>query len=109
MTTYDKKNPTASDPFFTALRAYQQLQSLNGCLAQSLGGFSDALLTYNRTIQLDVNDNLLTANGPAKDFLKNVQNTLELRDLRGNNIPARKSLCRRIRPARWHIIKAQVP
>ncbi len=32
-----------------------------------------------------------------------------LRDLRGNNIPARKSLCRRIRPARWHIIKAQVP
>jgi hypothetical protein len=75
---YDKKNPTASDPFFTALRAYQQLQSLNGCLAQSLGGFSDALLTYNRTIQLDVNDNLLAANGPAKDFLKNVQNTLEL-------------------------------
>ena len=75
---YDQKNPTASDPFFTALRAYQQLQSLNGCLAQSLGGFSDALLTYNRTIQLDVNDNLLAANGPAKDFLKNVQNTLEL-------------------------------
>ncbi|TRU12750.1 MAG: hypothetical protein EWV60_05200 [Microcystis sp. Msp_OC_L_20101000_S702] len=75
---YDKKNPTASDPFSTALRAYQQLQSLNGCLAQSLGGFSDALLTYNRTIQLDVNDNLLAANGPAKDFLKNVQNTLEL-------------------------------
>lgn len=75
---YDKKNPTASDPFFTALRAYQQLQSLNGCLAQSLGGFSDALLTYNRTIQLDVNDNLLTANGPTKEFLQNVQNTLEL-------------------------------
>ena len=75
---YDKKNPTASDPFFTALRAYQQLQSLNGCLAQSLGGFSDALLTYNRTIQLDVNDNLLAATGPAKEFLKNVQNTLEL-------------------------------
>lgn len=75
---YDKKNPTASDPFSTALRAYQQLQSLNGCLAQNLGGFSDALLTYNRTIQLDVNDNLLAATGPAKDFLKNVQNTLEL-------------------------------
>lgn len=77
---YDKKNPTptASDPFSTALRAYQQLQSLNGCLAQNLGGFSDALLTYNRTIQLDVNDNLLPATGPAKDFLKNVQNTLEL-------------------------------
>ena len=75
---YDQKNPTASDPFFTALRAYQQLQSLNGCLAQSLGGFSDALLTYNRTIQLDVNDNLLAATGPAKEFLKNVQNTLEL-------------------------------
>ncbi|GBD51871.1 hypothetical protein NIES298_32120 [Microcystis aeruginosa NIES-298] len=75
---YDQKNPTASDPFFTALRAYQQLQSLNGCLAQSLGGFSDALLTYSRTIQLDVNDNLLPTTGPAKDFLKNVQNTLEL-------------------------------
>lgn len=75
---YDKKNPTASDPFSTALRAYQQLQSLNGCLAQNLGGFSDALLTYNRTIQLDVNDNLLAATGPAKDFLQNVQNTLEL-------------------------------
>ncbi|WP_052275286.1 hypothetical protein [Microcystis panniformis] len=75
---YDQKNPTASDPFSTALRAYQQLQSLNGCLAQSLGGFSDALLTYSRTIQLDVNDNLLAATGPAKDFLQNVQNTLEL-------------------------------
>ncbi|GCL60385.1 hypothetical protein NIES3807_35690 [Microcystis aeruginosa NIES-3807] len=75
---YDQKNPTASDPFFTALRAYQQLQSLNGCLAQSLGGFSDALLTYSRTIQLDVNDNLLPTTGPAKEFLKNVQNTLEL-------------------------------
>ncbi|MFM6734048.1 MAG: hypothetical protein ACKPJT_00030 [Microcystis panniformis] len=75
---YDKKNPTASDPFSTALRAYQQLQSLNGCLAQNLGGFSDALLTYNRTIQLDVNDNLLAATGPVKEFLKNVQNTLEL-------------------------------
>ncbi|MBE9243844.1 hypothetical protein IQ223_04585 [Microcystis aeruginosa LEGE 00239] len=75
---YDKKNPTASDPFSTALRAYQQLQSLNGCLAQNLGGFSDALLTYSRTIQLDVNDNLLAATGPTKEFLQNVQNTLEL-------------------------------
>lgn len=75
---YNQKNPTASDPFFTALRAYQQLQSLNGCLAQSLGGFSDALLTYNRTIQLDVNDNLLPTTGPAKEFLKNVQKTLKL-------------------------------
>ncbi|MFM8305671.1 MAG: hypothetical protein ACKN87_00990, partial [Microcystis aeruginosa] len=30
-------------------------------------------------------------------------------DLRRNNIPARKSPCRRTRPARWYIIKAQVP
>lgn len=76
---YDKKNPTptASDPFSTALRAYQQLQSLNGCLAQSLGGFSDALLTYNRTIQLDVNDNRLPKTGQGT-FLKNVQDTLKL-------------------------------
>ncbi|MCA2591508.1 MAG: hypothetical protein IM509_12440 [Microcystis sp. M31BS1] len=34
---------------------------------------------------------------------------LSVRDLRRNNIPARKSLCRRTRPARWYIIKAQVP
>lgn len=87
---YDQKNPTASDPFFTALRAYQQLQSLNGCLAQSLGGFSDALLTYNRTIQLAVKDNLLpttkrvpttTTTKGVKDFQENVQNTLTLSSL----------------------------
>ncbi|MDB9410417.1 hypothetical protein PN434_18195 [Microcystis aeruginosa CS-558/01A06] len=87
---YDRKNPTASDPFFTALRAYQQLQSLNGCLAQSLGGFSDALLTYNRTIQLAVKDNLLpttkrvpttTTTKGVKDFQENVQNTLTLSSL----------------------------
>lgn len=75
---YDQKNPTASDPFSTALRAYQQLQSLNGCLAQSLGGFSDALLTYSRTIQLDVNDNLLAKTKASPSFLKDVQNTLKL-------------------------------
>ncbi|WP_072923866.1 hypothetical protein [Microcystis aeruginosa] len=78
---YYQKNPTASDPFFTALRAYQQLQSLNGCLAQSLGGFSDALLTYNRTIQLAVKDNLLPTTKGVKEFQENVQNTLTLSSL----------------------------
>jgi len=70
-----EKNPSANDPVYTALRAYKQLQSLH-CLAQSLGGFSDALLTYNRTIQLEVDDNL--ASSSDLKFLKRVQNAMEL-------------------------------
>ncbi|MDB9421811.1 hypothetical protein PN467_15145 [Microcystis aeruginosa CS-563/04] len=77
---YYKKQPIANDPndpIYTALRAYEQLQSFNGCLAQSLGGFSDALLTYNRTLQLDVNDNLLPSSGPLVTFLNTVKNALD--------------------------------
>ena len=52
---YQQQNPVTTDPIYTALRAYEQMQSLN-CLAQSIGGFNDALLTYNRTMQLGVKD-----------------------------------------------------
>ncbi|MEH2241457.1 hypothetical protein [Nostoc sp.] len=52
---YKPENPSANNPVYTARRAYEQLQSLN-CLAQSIGGFNDALLTYNRTMQLGVDD-----------------------------------------------------
>lgn len=43
------------DPIYTALRAYEKLQSLK-CLAQALGGFNDYLLTYQRTLQLEIRD-----------------------------------------------------
>ena len=52
---YEAQNPSAGEPAYTALRAYEQLQSLN-CLAQNIGGFNDALLTYSRTMQLGVED-----------------------------------------------------
>lgn len=46
-----------NDPIYTALQAYEILQSLD-CLAQGLGGFNDALLTYKREMQLEVQDPL---------------------------------------------------
>ena len=46
---------TVSDPIYTAIKAYQELQSLN-CLSQSLGGFNDALLMRKQTLQLDLED-----------------------------------------------------
>jgi len=55
---YEPQQPSASDPKYTALRAYEQLQSLN-CLAQGLGGFNDGLLTYQRTMQLGMEDTRL--------------------------------------------------
>ncbi len=79
---YKQENPSASadDPIYTALRAYEQLQSLN-CLAQNLGGFSDALLTYDRTMQLDVKDPLSFSSQPEQNFLKRVQDGLSIGSL----------------------------
>ncbi|NEO79487.1 hypothetical protein [Moorena sp. SIO4G3] len=44
-----------NDPIYTALRAYEILKD-QPCLAQGLGGFNDALLTYKREMQLEVKD-----------------------------------------------------
>lgn len=68
---YKPEDSSADNPTYTALRAYDQLQSLN-CLAQSLGGFNDALLTYNRTMQLGVEDTQV----PPYEFLQNVRNAI---------------------------------
>lgn len=72
---YQPEDSSADNPTYTALRAYDRLQSLN-CLAQSLGGFNDALLTYNRTMQLGVEDKRIKASVPAKPeykFLRDVR------------------------------------
>ncbi|NEP00291.1 MAG: hypothetical protein F6K58_16745 [Symploca sp. SIO2E9] len=55
--THASEEEKVNDPIYTALRAYEMLQSLN-CMAQQLGGFNDALLTYKREMQLDVDDPL---------------------------------------------------
>ena len=56
---YKPKQPLVNDSINTALRALEQLESLE-CLAQSLGGFNDSLLTYSRTMQLGVEDSLVS-------------------------------------------------
>ncbi|EKU96513.1 hypothetical protein Lepto7375DRAFT_0518 [Leptolyngbya sp. PCC 7375] len=48
-------NKSFSDPVYTAIKAYQRLQSLN-CLSQSIGGFNEALLMHKQTLQLDIED-----------------------------------------------------
>ncbi|REJ50662.1 MAG: hypothetical protein DWQ58_14945 [Microcystis aeruginosa TA09] len=45
------------DPIYTAIRAYQNLLSLN-CLSQALGGFNEALLMHKQTLQLPIADPL---------------------------------------------------
>lgn len=47
----------AKDPIYTAIRAYQNLLSLN-CLSQALGGFNEALLMHKQTLQLPIVDPL---------------------------------------------------
>lgn len=47
----------AKDPIYTAIRAYQNLLSLN-CLSQALGGFNEALLMHKQTLQLPIADPL---------------------------------------------------
>lgn len=70
---YEQQKPSASDAAYTALRAYEQLQSLK-CLAQSIGGFNDALLTYQRTMQLEIKDTRLKAQtGMGATFLQQVR------------------------------------
>jgi hypothetical protein len=68
---YERQNPPANAPTYTALKAYEQLQSLK-CLAQSIGGFNDALLTYQRTMQLEIKDTRLRATSHGKTFLQQV-------------------------------------
>ena len=50
----------AQDPFYTALRAYEKLQNVN-CLAQTLSGFNDALMTYDRVMQLHIEDTMASS------------------------------------------------
>jgi hypothetical protein len=69
---YQQQNPATTDPIYTALRAYEQMQSLN-CLAQSIGGFNDALLTYNRTMQLGVKDTLYVPIANQPNFIEQVR------------------------------------
>ena len=46
---------TFADPIYTAIKAYQELQSLD-CLSQAIGGFNDALLMHKQTLQLPIED-----------------------------------------------------
>jgi hypothetical protein len=67
---YQPKQPLVNDSINTALRTLEELQSLE-CLAQSLGGFNDALLTYSRTMQLGVEDSLVSkSEDSSKGFLR---------------------------------------
>ncbi|NEO46983.1 MAG: hypothetical protein F6K55_23820 [Moorea sp. SIO4A3] len=70
-----------NDPIYTALRAYEILQSLP-CLAQGLGGFNDALLTYKREMQLEVKDPV--AVGENQDFHESVRNAIAQGDVPGS-------------------------
>jgi hypothetical protein len=47
--------PNFSKPVYTAIRAYEELQNIN-VLAQSLGGFDQALLMHKLTLQLPIED-----------------------------------------------------
>lgn len=49
----DTPEKQAKDPVYTAIRAYQNLLTLN-CLSQSLGGFNEALLMHKQTMQLPI-------------------------------------------------------
>lgn len=64
LNTADKK---AKNPIYTAIRADEKLHQLLGwdslaqsvnCLAQSLGGFNEALLMHKQTLQLPITDPL---------------------------------------------------
>ena len=70
-----------NDPIYTALQAYEILQSLH-CLAQGLGGFNDALLTYKREMQLEVRDPLAISEN--QDFHQSVRDVLAEGDVPGS-------------------------
>ncbi|HBE33110.1 MAG TPA: hypothetical protein DD990_17790, partial [Cyanobacteria bacterium UBA11368] len=73
---YKPAESSINDPVYTALKAYEQLQSLK-CLAQSIGGFNDALLTYQRTMQLGIEDTRLrTQTGTGATFLRQVRENI---------------------------------
>ena len=65
----------AQDPFYTSLRAYEKLQNVN-CLAQALGGFNDALITYNRVMQMRIEDTMAYAEFDIQ-FETDVKNILD--------------------------------
>lgn len=69
------------DPIYTALRAYELLQSLD-CLAQGLGGFNDALLTYKREMQLEVKDPLAVSENQG--FHQRVREVLAQAEIPGS-------------------------
>ncbi|MEM9767629.1 MAG: hypothetical protein AAF892_07110, partial [Cyanobacteria bacterium P01_D01_bin.71] len=48
-------NKDFADPIYTAIKSYQELQSLD-CLSQCIGGFNEALLMHKQTLQLDIED-----------------------------------------------------
>ncbi len=85
---YKPKSPSVNDPVYTALRAYEQLQSLQ-CLAQGLGGFNDGLLSYQRTMQLGIEDTRLKPpendNDPYAGRWKFVQQVHE--EVTRSNVP----------------------
>ncbi len=60
-------------PVPMALQAYDRLQSLP-CLSQALGGFNDALLTYERIMQLEISDPLAFPH--TQSFITDVQNAV---------------------------------
>jgi len=63
----------AQDPLYTALRAYEKVQNIN-CLAQALSGFNDALITYDRVMQLDIADPF--AFPTERDFTALIKNAI---------------------------------
>ena len=65
-------------------------------------------LSEAEIIRQAINQHIISVKSPTPN-LSAWEREKAFRDLRRNNIPARKSLCRRTRPARWYIIKAQVP
>ena len=73
-TQLDTAENRAKDPIYTAIRAYQNLLTLN-CLSQSLGGFNEALLMHKQTMQLPIADPLAFAD--YQPFTKSVRDIVQ--------------------------------
>ncbi|GAX34522.1 hypothetical protein [Nodularia sp. NIES-3585] len=57
----------AQDPIWVTLRAYEQMQTLEG-QAQAIAGFNDTLLLYRPTLYLEIDDPLLATNDSVKNI-----------------------------------------
>lgn len=66
--TGKKETEKAKDPIWVTLRAYEQMQTLEG-QAQAIAGFNDTLLLYRPTLYLEIDDPLL-ANTQNKEDIK---------------------------------------